>query len=83
MARRTEMKMVDVERRFGRRVVAYRATAKLTQERLAEKIDVVPVTISRLERGATPRSRLSNALLALGVEIKDLFDGDIRAGFVS
>lgn len=30
-----------------------------------------------------PHSRLSNALLALGVEIKDLFDGDIRAGFVS
>jgi len=47
------MKMVDVERRLGRRVVAYGATAKLTQERLAEKIDVVPVTISRLERGAT------------------------------
>jgi DNA-binding XRE family transcriptional regulator len=55
MARRSEMKMVDVERRLGRRVVAYRATAKLTQERLAEKIDVVPVTISRLERGAKRR----------------------------
>jgi len=30
-----------------------------------------------------PHSRLSNASLALGVEIKDLSDGDIRAGFVS
>lgn len=63
-------------KRLGQRVRDYRSTAKLTQEELAEKVRVVPVTISRLERGVTIPSlkTLEKIAKALGVGLHDLFD---------
>jgi len=43
----------QVERQLGQRVAAYRRTAGLTQEALAEKVGVAVETISRLERGSS------------------------------
>ena len=65
-----------VEKSLGSRVSAYRKTAGLTQEALAEKIRVASETISRLERGFTiPSLRtLEKIAKALDVGLKDLFD---------
>jgi transcriptional regulator with XRE-family HTH domain len=65
-----------VERELGRRINAYRGTAKLTQEELAERVGVTPETISRLERGTASTSvrTLVAIASALGVELRDLAD---------
>ncbi len=43
----------QAKREIGRRVAAARRAARMTQEDLAEALDVNLVTISRLERGHT------------------------------
>ena len=66
----------QVEKRLGRQVAAYRQTAGLTQEELAEKVGVAVETISRLERGSSIPSleRLEEIGDALGVQLRDLLD---------
>lgn len=73
----------DVEKRLGRQVAAYRKSAALTQEALAERVKVTPETISRLERGSTVPglATIENVARALNVELRDLFD--FRAGRTS
>ena len=67
--------MVSINRRIGRRVAECRKTAGLSQEQLAEKLQVTPETVSRLERGATlpPIERMQEIATLLGVELSDLF----------
>ena len=61
---------------FGKRIKELRKKQKLTQERLAEILDVDSKTISRLEKGYyfTTYENLEKLSKALGVEIKDFFD---------
>ena len=60
---------------FGKRIKELRKKQKLTQERLAEILDVDSKTISRLEKGYyfTTYENLEKLSKALGVEIKDFF----------
>jgi transcriptional regulator with XRE-family HTH domain len=64
-----------VEKKLGKKVVAYRRQAGLTQAGLAEKVGVAVETISRLERGSAVPSlaRMEEIAGALGVDLPDLF----------
>jgi transcriptional regulator with XRE-family HTH domain len=65
-----------IQKKLGGRIVEFRRAAGLTQEQLAEKVGVTPVTISRLERGVTVPSlaTLSKIGEALNAGMPDLFD---------
>lgn len=60
--------------RIGRRVAEIRAGHGWTQERLAERLDVLPGYLQRIERGAQNLSveSLVKLALALKVEVVDL-----------
>jgi transcriptional regulator with XRE-family HTH domain len=60
--------------RLGRNLAHYRRRAKLTQEQIAESIQVEVVTISRYETGTTLPSLVTLESLAalIGVSIADL-----------
>jgi len=62
---------------FGKRLVALRRSAGMTQEELAIKSGLSAETISSLERGVrfTRISYLHSISAALGLEIDDLFKG--------
>jgi transcriptional regulator with XRE-family HTH domain len=67
--------MSRVEKILGRQVALHRKAARLTQARLAERLDVAVETISRLERGAVvpPITRLDEIASVLRVPLVDLF----------
>ena len=62
---------------IGERVREARKKAGLSQEKLAEKIDVATVYISRIEKGGTQVNlrRLSQISIALDVPIEQLIIG--------
>jgi len=66
----------SIQKKLGGRIVELRKAAGLTQEQLAEKVGVTPVTISRLERGVTVPSLATLARIgeALQAGMPDLFD---------
>lgn len=68
--------MADIGAKLGKRIKELRKAKGLTQENLAELIDVEPVTISRIERGVRFPQKENLELIAekLDVKIKDLFD---------
>lgn len=68
--------MADLGKQLGVRLKQIRKTAKLTQERLAEKTSMSVEYISRLERGIGQPSfkTLSTMAEVLDVEVKDFFD---------
>jgi transcriptional regulator with XRE-family HTH domain len=61
---------------LGRRIREIRKALKMSQERLAEKVDVDPRYISRIELGKCFPSleTLDKISLSLDVELRDLFD---------
>lgn len=61
-------------RSIGRGIASRRTKKGLTQGQVAEKIGVDPVTISRIERGATfaPLPRMAEIADALGCSLADL-----------
>lgn len=61
---------------FGKRINTIRKKNNLTQEQLADILNIDPKTISRLENGYffTSYENLEKIASALNVEIKDLFD---------
>ena len=61
---------------FGQKIKEFRKKRRLTQEQLAEIIDVDYQTISRIETGYyfTSFENLTKLADALNVEIKDFFD---------
>lgn len=70
------MNEADLERLLGLRIQALRQRSRLTQEELAERVDLTVGTISNIERGAR-RTRLSTAAAlasALGVSLPELFE---------
>ena len=73
MPRKRDEKLL---RRVGQRVARARRAHGWSQEQLASKIDVEPVTLSRLENGKRALSLTSLALIAdaLGIGLGDLLD---------
>ena len=65
-------------RAIGRRIAELRQQQGFTQERLAERVGIEPVTLSRLETGTRAVSISSSAAIAdaLGVSLGDLLDVD-------
>lgn len=68
--------MADLSKQLGERMKQIRKTAKLTQERLAEKTGLSVEYISRLERGVSQPSLKTLGLMAkfLNIAVKDFFD---------
>lgn len=66
----------DLLRDVGRRLARIRKDRGWTQEQLAEKIGIAPVTLSRLETGARAMSLSSLAIIAgmLEVGLGDVLD---------
>jgi len=66
----------DVEKLIGARIARIRKEREITQERLAESVDVATETISRLERGVTIPSlkTLEKISWALHTSLRDLLD---------
>jgi transcriptional regulator with XRE-family HTH domain len=68
--------MRTTKQQLGRKIKEARKARGLSQEQLAEKIDIESKHVSRIEVGASYPSldRLEKIALALNVSIKDLFD---------
>ncbi|MBW1692526.1 MAG: helix-turn-helix transcriptional regulator [Deltaproteobacteria bacterium] len=66
----------SVEKLIGARIARMRKEREITQEQLAELVDVATETISRLERGVSMPSLkiLEKISYALHISLKDLFD---------
>jgi transcriptional regulator with XRE-family HTH domain len=66
----------DIGKLIGIQVARIRKEREITQEQLAESVDVATETISRLERGVSIPSliTLSKISQALHISLKDLFD---------
>ena len=63
---------------LGQRIRLYRKLSRMTQEKLAEKAELVPTYISDVERGRENISidALQRIAKALGVQLKDLVSDD-------
>ncbi|HJQ09075.1 MAG TPA: helix-turn-helix transcriptional regulator [Candidatus Saccharimonadales bacterium] len=74
MSDSTEAKLLKA---FGKRVADIRRTRGMTQEQLAEKANVTPLSIGFIEQGRRwPRlSTLHKLAKCLGVPISDFFRG--------
>lgn len=68
--------MKDLLRRLGQRIRDVRKAREITQEGLAEQIDITPQYLSRIEGGHQSPSgeMLAKLADALGVELWQLFD---------
>ena len=68
--------MSDLKKHFGLKLKTLRNNAKITQEQMADSVDVTIETISNIERGIFgPRfDTLEKIASALKVPVKDLFD---------
>lgn len=70
--------MVDLRKKFGKRLRALRRQAGFTQEQLAEAARISVDFLSMVERGINAPSfdNLEKLAKALGVSIRDFFDND-------
>jgi transcriptional regulator with XRE-family HTH domain len=64
-------------REFGKNIQRLRRSAGLTQEQLADRADIAPRVIQRIESGmANPKiGTLQDIAQALGCSIRDFYDG--------
>jgi transcriptional regulator with XRE-family HTH domain len=77
--------MLTTRERLGARIKELRKTRHLTQEQLAERVDLATRYISLIEVGRSSPSleTMDSIATALGVEIKDLFEfAHLQAGGV-
>jgi transcriptional regulator with XRE-family HTH domain len=67
--------MSTIDKKLGRRISGQRRAAGLTQAALAERVDVQPETISRIETGgrATSLALVGQISEALHIEMYELF----------
>lgn len=68
--------MSNLKKKFGKRVKELRKSRGLTQEKIAELINIEPPNISKMESGThfpLPEN-IEKLAKALDVEVKDLFD---------
>lgn len=63
----------SIARRFGSRLKAARRSAGLTQDQVAELIEFSPISLSKLETGASSPSFEVFVALALGLNVKPDF----------
>ncbi len=73
----------DLPKRLGNRIRQLRNRAGITQAQLAERVDISPEFMSRLERGLKAPSLDSADKIAhaLGVSLSELFDfQEVRGG---
>ena len=68
--------MSSLKIKFGKRVRELRRSKKITQEQLAEIVNIEPPNISKIECGMhfPQPDKIEKIAIALGVDIKDLFD---------
>ena len=68
--------MVDIKKLFGKRLKELRIKRGLTQEKLAEMIDIGERNLSKIECGNcfVKAETISKLLIALGVSANELFD---------
>ena len=71
--------MDDLRTKFGKRVKAIRQKRKLSQEELAERVDIAVTNMGKIERGesfvtAVTLEKLANVL---GVKVQDFFKFDM------
>lgn len=61
---------------LGRRIKELRKTRNMSQDQLAEKVDIDPKHLSRIEvgKGYPSLDTLESIALVLGVEVKDFFE---------
>ncbi len=66
---------LDIKKLFGQRIKELRTNKGLTQEQLAERLDIGQRTLSKIECGKAfvSAKNLSNLLTALDIEIGELF----------
>jgi len=71
---------VNVKKMLGLRIKELRKFRKMTQEQLAELIDIEPNNVSKIENGKNYPSpeNLAKIALALNIEIHELFIFDNR-----
>ena len=70
--------MSDIEKRIGGKITEIRLSQKLTQEQLAEKVNLSVESISRMERGVNFPSlkTMENIADSLNIPLKDFFEFD-------
>lgn len=70
--------MSDIKLKFGKRLKELRKKKGISQEQLAEYIDVEPRNLSKIETGVTFPSikNLEKIISALGCQDSELFDFD-------
>ncbi|GAW99576.1 helix-turn-helix domain-containing protein [Secundilactobacillus mixtipabuli] len=67
---------VDIGNKIGERILELRLSKKMTQEQLAEKAQIDPSVISRIERGTRTNLRLNTLdkiVNALGTDYETIF----------
>lgn len=69
------MRTYKVNEKLGKRIRRARKDRKITQEELADRVDLHYTTISRIERGISnpPVQTVNKIAKALKVDISDLF----------
>ena len=74
---------MDLPKRLGNRIRELRNRAGITQSQLAERVDISPEFMSRLERGlkAPSLDTADKIATALGISLSELFDfGEVQVG---
>ena len=74
---------MDLPKRLGNRIRELRNRAGITQSQLAERVDISPEFMSRLERGlkAPSLDTAEKIATALGISLSELFDfGEVQVG---
>jgi len=68
--------MLDIKKLFGKRIKELRLNKKLSQEELAERIDIAERNVSKIECGSNfiRAEKIGKLAEALDVTPKDLFD---------
>ena len=66
----------SLKKKFGKRVKELRKSHKLTQEQMAEMVNLEPPNVSKMENGLhfPLPDKIEKLAKALQVDIKDLFD---------
>ena len=66
----------SLKKKFGKRVKELRKSLKLTQEQMAEMVNLEPPNVSKMENGLhfPLPDKIEKLAIALQVDIKELFD---------